>query len=192
MCIVKPLHFATFGGRYSSHCLNPLVWSCSIDFFVVVGKRGSFGMTPESERRFDLNRRSYFIFDRTSVSVIYLFIYNKRLFYYLLDRLLSELSSALIVSLPMIHTRLVWFMLGLDNMTTRLQSWEMFTGQPVTCHFLRDSELLFGFGIARQRRFIPVGWIEMARTVNLPTAGRMIFVKVTALPKENLLTNTLK
>ena len=76
MCIVKPLHFATFGGRYSSHCLNPLVWSCSIDFFVVVGKRGSFGTTPESERRFDLNRRSYFIFDRTSVSVIYLFITN--------------------------------------------------------------------------------------------------------------------
>lgn len=153
---------------------------------------GSFGMTPQSERRFDLNRPSYFIFDRTSATVIYLFIYSKRLFCYLLDRSLSELSSALTVSLPMIHTRLVWFMLDLVNMTTRLQSWEMFTGQPVTCHFLRDSALSFGCGTARQRRFTLVGWIEMARTVNLLTAGRMIFVKVTALRKENLLTNTLK
>ena len=68
---------------------------------------GSFGMTPQSERRFDLNRPSYFIFDRTSATVIYLFIYSKRLFCYLLDRSLSELSSALTVSLPMIHTKLV-------------------------------------------------------------------------------------
>ena len=37
---------------------------------------GSFGMTPQSERRFDLNRPSYFIFDRTSATVIYLFISN--------------------------------------------------------------------------------------------------------------------
>lgn len=55
-----------------------IVWILWFDFVVLIffwrWERGSFGITPQSERRFDLNRPSYFIFDRASATVIYLFI----------------------------------------------------------------------------------------------------------------------